>query len=234
MGSIDSAFRTSRPLLDHCALLRRVTFDLTGMPPTPQEQAAFLDDRRPDAYERLVDRLLASPAYGERVARRWMDAVHFAETHGHDQDRVREHAWPYRDYLIHSFNADTPYARFATEQLAADALQADGPLLPALGLLAAGPWDESSLRDIREDTLDRQIGRYLDRDDIVTTVMQEHSPAPPPNALAVTITNSTPFLRRTITLCKRSSLGRIEAIGLIRWERNRPTIGKKPNRAGMC
>lgn len=172
MGSIDSAFRTSRPLLDHRALLRRVTFDLTGMPPTPQEQAAFLDDRRPDAYERLVDRLLASPAYGERVARRWMDAVHFAETHGHDQDRVREHAWPYRDYLIHSFNADTPYARFATEQLAADALQADGPLLPALGLLAAGPWDESSLRDIREDTLDRQIGRYLDRDDIVTTVMQ--------------------------------------------------------------
>ncbi|MGL4550290.1 MAG: DUF1549 and DUF1553 domain-containing protein, partial [Gemmataceae bacterium] len=154
------------------ALLRRVTLDLTGLPPTPAEQAAFLADGRPDAYERLVDRLLGSPAYGERVARRWMDAVHFAETHGHDQDRVREHAWPYRDYLIRAFNADTPYPRFAAEQLAADVLEPGGPLTPALGLLAAGPWDESSLRDIREDTLDRQVGRYLDRDDIVTTVMQ--------------------------------------------------------------
>jgi hypothetical protein len=100
-----------------------------------------------------------------------MDAVHFAETHGHDQDRVRPNAWRYRDYLIHAFNADTPYSRFVQEQLAADILFPDEPkLTPALGFLAAGPWDESSLRDIREDSIDREVGRYLDRDDIVTTV----------------------------------------------------------------
>jgi hypothetical protein len=119
-----------------------------------------------------VDRLLASPAHGERFARLWMDCVHFAETHGHDQDRVRPNAWRYRDYLIAAFNADTPYARFVKEQVAADVLFPDEPkLIPALGFLAAGPWDESSLRDIREDSIDREAGRYLDRDDIVATVM---------------------------------------------------------------
>ena len=80
-----------------------------------------------------------------------MDAVHFAETHGHDQDRIRTHAWRYRDYLVESFNRDTPYARFVREQLAADVLFPDEPRLAvALGFIAAGPWDESSLRDIRE------------------------------------------------------------------------------------
>ncbi|HXJ61703.1 MAG TPA: DUF1549 and DUF1553 domain-containing protein [Verrucomicrobiae bacterium] len=154
------------------SLLRRVTFDLTGLPPTPEEAQRFLNDPSPDAYERLVDRLLASPRYGERWARHWMDAVHFAETHGHDQDRIRTNAWPYRDYLIGSFNQDKPYARFIEEQLAGDVLFANDPQATvALGFIAAGPWDESSLRDIREDTLDRQIARYLDRDDMVATTM---------------------------------------------------------------
>ena len=84
------------PEADRRTLLRRVTSDLTGLPPTPEDVDAFLADERPDAYERVVDRLLASPAYGERWARHWMDIVHFAETHGHDQDRPREHAWPYQ------------------------------------------------------------------------------------------------------------------------------------------
>ncbi len=160
------------PEADRRTQLRRVTFDLTGLPPTPGETLAFLKDPRPDAYERVVDNLLSSPRYGERWARHWMDAAHFAETHGHDQDRIRTNAWPYRDYLISSFNRDTPYARFVNEQIAADALHPESPgAIPALGFIAAGPWDESSLRDIREDTLDRQIGRYLDRDDMVTTVM---------------------------------------------------------------
>jgi uncharacterized protein DUF1553/uncharacterized protein DUF1549 len=159
------------PEAERRTLIRRVTFDLTGLPPTPEEVAAFLADRASDAYEKLVDRLLASSAYGERMARLWMDAVHFAETHGHDQDRVRPNAWRYRDYLIRAFNADTAYSRFVQEQVAADVLFPDEPsLIPALGFLAAGPWDESSLRDIREDSIDREIGRYLDRDDIVTTV----------------------------------------------------------------
>ena len=126
----------------------------------------------PEAYERLVDRLLASPHFGERWARHWMDLVHFAETHGHDQDRIRPNAWPYRDYLIGSFNRDTPYARFVQEQVAADAIFPDEPWLAvAQGMLAAGPWDESSLRDIRDDSIDRLIGYYIDRDDVVTTVI---------------------------------------------------------------
>ncbi|HEY3789225.1 MAG TPA: DUF1549 and DUF1553 domain-containing protein, partial [Urbifossiella sp.] len=160
------------PEADKRTLIRRLTFDLIGLPPTPEEIDAFLKDDSPGAYEKLVDRLLASPHFGERAARQWMDLVHFAETHGHDQDRVRPNAWRCRDYLIRSFNADTPYARFVREQIAADVLYPEQPeLIPALGFLSAGPWDESSLRDIREDTIDREIGRYLDRDDMVTTVM---------------------------------------------------------------
>jgi len=163
---------TPAPEADKRTLLRRVYFDLIGLPPTPTELDAFLADTASDAYERVVDRLLASPRYGERWARHWMDAVHFAETHGHDQDRIRPNAWPYRDYLIDSFNRDTPYARFIQEQLAADVLFPDEPrLIPALGFIAAGPWDESTLRDIREDSICRQVGYYLDRDDMVAQTM---------------------------------------------------------------
>jgi hypothetical protein len=153
-------------------LLRRVTFDLTGLAPSPEDVEAFLEDDSPDAYEKVVDRLLASQRHGERWARHWMDLVHFAETHGHDQDRPRPHAWPYRDYLVASFNADKPYSRFAEEQVAGDVLYADDPeALVATGLLAAGPWDESSLRDIVAGTVDTLRGQYLDRDDMLTTVM---------------------------------------------------------------
>src|SRR5437867_1711595 len=164
---------TASPEADKRTLLRRVYFDLIGLPPTPEEMDDFLAESSPNAYEHAVDRLLASPRYGERWARHWMDAAHFAETHGHDQDRIRTNAWPYRDYLIASFNTDKPYRRFVQEQVAGDVLFPDDPqAVVALGFIAAGPWDESSLRDIREDTIDRQIGRYLDRDDMVTTVMQ--------------------------------------------------------------
>jgi Protein of unknown function (DUF1553)/Protein of unknown function (DUF1549)/Planctomycete cytochrome C len=167
----ESKLRPS-PEADRRTLIRRLSFDLIGLPPAPEEVAAFLADPALDAYERLVDRLLASPHHGERWARHWMDLVHFAETHGHDQDRVRPNAWPYRDYLIESFNQDKSYARFVQEQIAADVLFPDDPASTiGLGFLAAGPWDESSLRDIREDSIDRQVGYYLDRDDMVTTVM---------------------------------------------------------------
>ncbi len=160
------------PPADKRTLLRRVFFDLIGLPPTPAEVDAFLADESPDAYEKVVDRLLSSPHHGERWARHWMDVVHYAETHGHDQDRPREHAWPYRDYLVRSFNDDKPYGRFVQEQVAGDVLFPDDPWATvATGFLATGPWDESSLRDIREDAIDREVARYLDRDDIVTTVM---------------------------------------------------------------
>jgi hypothetical protein len=157
---------------DKRILLRRVTLDLSGLPPTPEEMAAFQADAAPDAYERIVDRLLASPRHGERWARHWMDVVHYAETHGHDQDRPRENAWPYRDYLIRSLNRDIPYATFIQQQIAGDILWPEDPqAIAATGLLATGPWDESSLQSIREDTIDRQIARYIDRDDILTTVV---------------------------------------------------------------
>ncbi|MEY4690254.1 MAG: hypothetical protein RIT19_579 [Verrucomicrobiota bacterium] len=160
------------PEADRSTLLRRIHWDLTGLPPSPDDLRRFLADPSPEAYEREIDRLLASPRYGERWARHWMDAVHFAETHGHDQDRIREQAWPYRDYLVSAFNADLPYDRFIEEQVAGDVLHPERPeATVALGMLAAGPWDESSLRDIREDTLDRQLGRYIDRDDMIGTVL---------------------------------------------------------------
>jgi hypothetical protein len=161
---------------DRRTLIRRVYFDLIGLPPTPEDVKGFAEDTAPDAYEKLVGRLLASPRYGERWARHWIDVVHFAETHGNDQDRVRPNAWPYRDYLIKSFNDDKPYARFVEEQLAGDALYPDDPQATvALGFLGAGPWDESSQMSIQDGTVDKLIARNLDRDDMLTTTMSTFS-----------------------------------------------------------
>jgi hypothetical protein len=171
-AKLDERKFSSSPEADRRTLIRRVYFDLTGLPPSPADVEQFVADPDAKAYEKLVNRLLESPRYGERWARHWLDAAHFAETHGNDQDRIRENAWPYRDYLIAALNADTPYGKFIEQQIAGDAIFPDEPsLTPALGFLAAGPWDESSLRDIREDSIDRQIARYLDRDDMLTTVI---------------------------------------------------------------
>ena len=160
------------PPADKRTLLRRVMFDLTGLPPTPEEMQSFLDDKSPRAFEKVVDRLLASPRYGERWARHWLDVVHYSDTHGHDQDLPRPNAWPYRDYLIRSFNDDKPYARFVEEQLAGDALFPGEPdAIVATGLIVAGPWDVSSQMFITDDTVDKAMARNLDRDDMVMTVM---------------------------------------------------------------
>src|SRR5215831_704675 len=110
------------PPADKATLLRRVTFDLTGLPPTPQEIAAFLADTTPRAYETVVDRLLASSHYGERWARHWLDLVRFAETSGHEFDFEKAEAWRYRDYVIRAFNQDLPYDQFVREQIAGDLL----------------------------------------------------------------------------------------------------------------
>jgi hypothetical protein len=172
LAKLEANGMTLSPPADRRTLLRRVYFDLTGLPPTPEATDAFLADPSADAYEKVVDRLLASSRYGERWARHWMDVIHFAETHGNDQDAPRENAWPYRDYLVRSFNDDKPYARFAEEQLAGDALFPDDPqAIVATGFLAAGPWDESSQKDIRDDTVDKKVAQNLDRDDMVTTAM---------------------------------------------------------------
>ena len=104
-------------------MIRRLSFDLTGLPPTPEDVAAFLADPAPDAYERLVDRLLASPRYGERWARHWLDLVRYAETAGHEFDYDIPNAFRYRDYVIRAFNADLPYDQFVIEQIAGDLLE---------------------------------------------------------------------------------------------------------------
>ncbi len=115
------------PEADRVTLIRRATFDLHGLPPSPAEVDAFAKDASPDAWEKLLDRLLASPRYGERWARRWLDLVRYAESDGYKQDGYRPHAWPYRDYVIRSFNEDKPYDRFVQEQLAGDELAGSDP-----------------------------------------------------------------------------------------------------------
>jgi hypothetical protein len=157
---------------DRRTLIRRLYFDLIGLPPEPANIDAFLRDPAPDAYERLVDRLLESPRYGERWARHWLDVVHYGDTHGYDKDKVRPHAWPYRDYVIRAFNEDRPYWRFIKEQIAGDVFYPDTrDGITALGFLAAGPWDFVGQVELREGTLDKNITRNLDRDDMVATVM---------------------------------------------------------------
>ena len=121
---------------DRRTLVRRLYYDLVGLPPRPAEVELFLADQDPEAYERLVDRLLASPHYGERWARHWLDVVHYGDTHGYDKDKLRPHAWPYRDYVIRALNDDTPYGRFVQEQLAGDVLFPKEPhLIAATGFM---------------------------------------------------------------------------------------------------
>jgi hypothetical protein len=157
---------------DRRTLMRRLSFDLLGLPPDPAEVEAFVRDPDPAAYEKLVDRLLASPHYGERQARAWLDVVHYGDTHGYDKDKVRPNAWPYRDYVIRAFNDDKPFDRFLLEQLAGDVIapgSVDG--ITALGFLAAGPWDFVGHVELREGTIDKAITRNLDRDDMVATTL---------------------------------------------------------------
>ncbi len=162
-SGLDPSAEADRP-----TLIRRLTYDLHGLPPTPEEIDAFVADPAADAYERLVDRLLASPRYGERWARHWLDVVHYGETHGYDKDKTRPNAWPYRDYVIEALNRDLPYDRFIEDQLAGDVLFPDEPAsLVATGFIAAGPWDQVGHTELREGTVDKEIARSNDRDDMV-------------------------------------------------------------------
>ena len=119
-----------------------------------------------------MDRLLSNPHHGERWARHWLDVVHYGETHGYDKDQPRPMAWPYRDYVIRSFNADKPYGLFVQEQVAGDVLfpgSTDG--ITALGFIAAGPWDLIGHAEVPETKIDGKIARHLDRDDMVSTTI---------------------------------------------------------------
>jgi len=149
------------PAADRVTWLRRVSFDLTGLPPTPERVTEFLKDRRRDAPERVVEELLGSPRYGERWAQHWLDVVRYADTHGFEVNTERPNAWPYRDYVIEAFNQDTPYDRFIREQLAGDALDRD----PATGFLVTASvllpgqigQDDISKRLARQDALDEIV-----------------------------------------------------------------------------
>lgn len=151
---------------DRRTLLRRVTFDLIGLPPTTAEIDAFLRDEAPDAYAKVVDRLLASPAYGERWARHWLDLVRYADSRGHEFDYTAPNAWQYRDYVVRALNADVPYDRFVVEQLAGDQL-AQPRTHPTAGfnesVLGTGFWllgeEIHSPVDIRGDLADRLDNR---------------------------------------------------------------------------
>jgi len=155
------------PPADRLALLRRVTIDLTGLPPTVEDIDAFLADTTPDAYEKVVDRLLASSAHGERWARHYFDVIRFGESHGYEQNHLRENAWPYRDYVIRAFNEDKPYDRFILEQLAGDVVGKGDPLVEsATGFLVAGVHDTVGISTV-EGTRQQRIN---DLDDMIATV----------------------------------------------------------------
>ncbi len=137
-------------------LIRRVTFGLIGLPPTPEEIDSFVNDSSANAYEKLIDRLLASPHYGERWGRHWLDLARFAETDGFEHDAVRPHSWRYRDYVINSFNADKPYDRFIREQIAGDELFPENPealVATSFNLLGPDMVDSADQIQRRHNTL---------------------------------------------------------------------------------
>jgi hypothetical protein len=159
------------PEADRPTLIRRLTFDLTGLPPTPEEVTAFVQDRRPDAYERLVDRLLASPRYGERWARHWLDVARFGESNGFEFDELRRNAWPYRDWVIQALNRDLPFDEFARLQLAGDVLRPGDPQgVSATGFLVAGSYD--TVGQQQQSKAMKAVVRQDELEDVVGTVGQ--------------------------------------------------------------
>ena len=163
-AAMDAAGLQPEGRADRRTLIRRAYFDLIGLPPTPEEIAAFLADDRPDAFARLVDHLLASPHFGERWGRHWLDIARFAESSGGGRTLLFPNAWRYRDYVIAAFNTDKPYDRFICEQIAGDLLPYDTPEqqadnLTALGFLMLGPhnYETQDKELLRMDVVDEQI-----------------------------------------------------------------------------
>ena len=165
LSTLKSAGMTPNPPADRRALIRRATYDLLGLPPTPEDVEAFATTADPDAYSNLVDRLLASPRYGERWGRHWLDLVRYAETNSYERDGVKPNAWRYRDYVIKSFNDDKPFDRFAREQLAGDEIADGGPEAKiATGYYRLGIWDD--------EPSDPLQSKFDALDDVVATTGQ--------------------------------------------------------------
>jgi mono/diheme cytochrome c family protein len=147
------------------ALLRRATYDLTGLPPTPKDVDAYLADNAPNAFEKLIDRLLASSHYGEKWGRHWLDIVRYGETNGYERDGPKPEVWRYRDYVIRSFNADKPYDQFVKEQLAGDEMPGYNPdAIIATGYYRLGLWDD--------EPADPKLAMFDEFDDLVATTSQ--------------------------------------------------------------
>ncbi|MCM2373009.1 PSD1 and planctomycete cytochrome C domain-containing protein [Rhodopirellula sp. ICT_H3.1] len=162
---LDEAGLKQAPPADKRTLIRRATYDLTGLPPTPQQVEEFIADTDPHAYENLIDRLLASHHYGERWGRHWLDLVRYAETNSFERDAAKPNAWKYRDYVIRSFNEDKPYDQFVQEQLAGDLFEhPTTESLTATGYYRLGIWDD--------EPADPLQARYDELDDLITTTGQ--------------------------------------------------------------
>ena len=156
---------------DRRTLIRRLTFDLHGLPPTPGEIDTFLRDKSGRAVGRLIDRLLESPRYGERWARHWLDVVRFSESQGFERDKIRPDAWHYRDYVIKSFNDDKPYDQFVREQIAGDVIEpVTRESIKATGFLVAGPYDE--VGNGQKSNVMRQRVREEELEDMISAVGQ--------------------------------------------------------------
>ncbi len=165
MSSLEEIEWLPAPEADRVALIRRVTFDLTGLPPSAEEVAAFLNDSDPNAFDRLVDRLLASPRYGERWGQHWLDLAHYADSNGYELDAERPDAWRYRDWVVNALNHDLSYDRFLMLQLAGDDLQpGDRDALIATGFCRCGP------REVVGGNVIAQVKRQSELSEITGTV----------------------------------------------------------------
>lgn len=165
LATLESKGIKPAPVSDRVSFIRRITYDLTGLPPTPAEVDAFVQDSTERAYETLVDRLLASPHYGEKWGRHWLDLVRFAETNGYERDGIKPFAWRYRDYVIRSFNKDKPFDQFTREQIAGDEMNGEDPdRIIATGYHRLGLWDD--------EPADPLQARFDEFDDLVATTCQ--------------------------------------------------------------
>lgn len=165
LAKVEGRGLTPTQAADRIALIRRAYYDLTGLPPSPEDVDRFVADDSPKAFEAVIDRLLESPQYGEKWGRHWLDIVRYAETHGYERDSPKPQAWRYRDYVINSFNADKPYDQFVIEQLAGDELpEVTQETLTATGFYRLGIWDD--------EPADRLLAKYDGLDDIVKTTCE--------------------------------------------------------------
>jgi cytochrome c553 len=171
LAKLDANGLTPAVEADRRTYIRRLSFDLLGLPPSAEEVSAFIADQSSDAYEKLVTRFLDAPAYGERWARHWLDVVRFGESQGFERDRLRPNSWRYRDWVVWALNRDLPYDEFVRQQLAGDVLAPDDPLsVVATGYLVAAPWDETG--QVQQSTAMRAIVRQDELEDIIGTTTQ--------------------------------------------------------------